>query len=139
MGSRHHGCAAKRHAELGILSVKTIEVARKLPLGKLIAVNAFQVYYSPRASFTYDPVVDGSFVPDFAWRLLLESKFDHDVNVMTGHNSNEGLLFTSPNNRQSDVLKMGCSLKRLSRLTPLRTLRTFYILQFTMDCRDIQI
>ncbi|KAI1829234.1 hypothetical protein DTO006G1_9824 [Penicillium roqueforti] len=88
---------------LDLLGVKTIKEARKLPSDKLIAANAFQVYYSPWATFTYGPVVDNNFIPDFAWRLLLEGKFDEAVNVMMGHNSNEGLLFTNPDSRNSDA------------------------------------
>jgi carboxylesterase type B len=90
---------------LGLLNVTSIEDARKLPSEKLIAANAFQAYYSTWASFTYGPVVDGDYVPDFPWRLLLEDKFDHDVSVMIGHNSDEGLLFTSPDSRNSDFFE----------------------------------
>lgn len=43
------------------------------------------------------PVVDGSFVPDLASVLLADGHFDHSINIMAGHNSDEGLLFTSLN------------------------------------------
>lgn len=46
--------------------------------------------------FTYGPVVDGAFVPALPGELLLHGQFDKTVRVMVGHNSNEGISFTSP-------------------------------------------
>lgn len=40
--------------------------------------------------------MDGNFVPQLPGELLLHGQFDKSVEVMTGHNSNEGLLFASP-------------------------------------------
>ncbi|CAG8109741.1 unnamed protein product [Penicillium salamii] len=94
---------AAREQFFNILGVTTIDEARKLPSEKLIAANALQIYYSaPWGSFTYGEVVDGDFVPDVAWRLLLEGKFDHNVKVMTGHTHDEGLLFTGPDSLDGD-------------------------------------
>lgn len=42
------------------------------------------------------PVVDGSYIPNIPSALLANKQFDQSVNVMVGHNSDEGLLFTSP-------------------------------------------
>ncbi|KAJ5779857.1 Carboxylesterase type B [Penicillium paradoxum] len=82
---------------LGILNVSTIEQARKLPSDKLIAANALQVATkSEWGQFTYGPTVDGSLVPALPGQLLLRGDFDHNLNIMVGHNANEGLVFTSP-------------------------------------------
>ncbi|KAJ5758315.1 uncharacterized protein N7511_007009 [Penicillium nucicola] len=82
---------------LGYLNVSTIEEARKLPSDKLIAANAYQVAtQSQWGQFTYGPTVDGTFVPALPGQLLLSGDFDHHVNIMVGHNADEGLLFTSP-------------------------------------------
>lgn len=95
---------------LGILNVSTIEEARQLPTEKLIAGNAYQVATkAPWGSFVYGPVVDGSFVPASPGQLLLEGNFDRSLNVMVGHNADEGLIFTSPDARNGswvvDLLK----------------------------------
>jgi carboxylesterase type B len=82
---------------LRTLKVKTIEEARKLPSSALIAGNAMQIGSNPTyTSFTYGPVVDGSFVPDLPGKLLLQGSFDKKVKVMAGHNSDEGVFFTDP-------------------------------------------
>lgn len=82
---------------LGLLNVNTIEEARKLPSEKLISANAYQVAVkSGYGTSTYGPVVDGDFTPDLPSRLMLKGEFDHSVKVMVGHNTNEGLVFTSP-------------------------------------------
>lgn len=82
---------------LGILNVNTIDEARALPSDKLIAANSYQVAMTPiYGTFTYGPVVDGTFVPEMPGKLLLQGDYDHNIKVMVGHNANEGLLFTSP-------------------------------------------
>lgn len=87
---------------LGILNVSTIEEARQLPTEKLIAANAYQVAAkSEWGDFVYGPVVDGTFVPALPGQLLQEGNFDRNLNVMVGHNADEGLLFTSPDARNS--------------------------------------
>lgn len=73
-------------------------------LADLRSLNDTELYYtnyataglSPYGSFTFGPTVDGKFVPKLPGELLLHGQFDKSVQVMTGHNSNEGLLFTSP-------------------------------------------
>ena len=81
---------------LNTLNVETIEEARQLPSTVLIAANAAQVRLFAYGAFTYGPVVDGSFVPGLPGKLLLQGSFDKNVKVMTGHNSNEAVLFTDP-------------------------------------------
>ncbi|KAJ5174215.1 uncharacterized protein N7482_000092 [Penicillium canariense] len=90
---------------LGILNVSTIEEARNLSSAKLIAANAYQVAtQSVYGGFTYGPVVDGSFVPAMPGQLLAQGNFDHNLNIMVGHNADEGLEFTSPDSRSSTGL-----------------------------------
>ena len=90
---------------LGILNVSTIDEARKLPSATLIAANAYQVATKSKwGSFVYGPVVDGTFVPALPGQLLLEGNFDHNLNIMVGHNADEGLVFTSPDSRNSSGL-----------------------------------
>ncbi|KAJ5156847.1 hypothetical protein N7492_009650 [Penicillium capsulatum] len=90
---------------LGILNVSTVEQARNLPSEKLMAGNAYQIATkAPWGSFIYGPVVDGTFVPALPGQLLQQGKYDHDLNLMTGYNANEGLVFTSPDSRNSSWL-----------------------------------
>lgn len=82
---------------LHALNVQTIEDARQVPTDKLIAGNAYQVATEASwGDFIYGPVVDGSFVPALPGHLLLQGRFVHDVNLMVGHNANEGLIFLPP-------------------------------------------
>lgn len=43
-----------------------------------------------------DPVVDGNFAPSLPGELLLHGRYDTSLNVLIGHNVNEGVYFTSP-------------------------------------------
>ncbi|EPS33120.1 hypothetical protein PDE_08082 [Penicillium oxalicum 114-2] len=92
---------------LDVLNVSTIDEARKLPSSKLIAANAYQVATKSQwGSFIYGPVVDGTFVPELPGKLLKEGNFDHNLNIMVGHNADEGLVFTSPDSRDENGLTM---------------------------------
>lgn len=89
---------------LGIVDANTVDEARKLPSEKLIAANSYQVATTQLYStFTYGPVVDGTFVPEMPGKLLLEGGFDHNLNIMVGHNAREGLVFTPPSSRNSST------------------------------------
>jgi len=81
---------------LGLLNVSTLAEARKLPSSAIIAANAKQVGAAPYGQFVYGPTVDGDFVPALPGQLLARGQFDKNVTLMTGHNANEGLLFTNP-------------------------------------------
>lgn len=83
-------------AFLTLLNVSTIEEARQLPTSALVVANLIQVANSSYGAFTYGPVVDGLFAPALPGKLLLQGSYDKNVNVMVGHNADEGLLFTSP-------------------------------------------
>jgi carboxylesterase type B len=110
---------------LRLLNVSTIEEARTLPSEKLIAANSKQIALTPNwGSLTYGPTVDGTFVPALPGQLLLQGKFDHNLNVMVGHAADEGLLFTTPESYNSSGLP-----HQLSGLAPNITPKVFnYIL-----------
>ena len=77
-------------------SVTSLSQLRSLPSSILQTVNAATVGLSSYGTFSFGPVVDGVFVPALPGLLLLHGQFDHDLKLMIGHNSNEGLIFTSP-------------------------------------------
>jgi carboxylesterase type B len=54
--------------------------------------------------------VDASLVPDLPARLFARGAFDHNIQVMDGYNSNEGLLFTDP--RITDDAELAALLRR---------------------------
>jgi carboxylesterase type B len=83
-------------AFLALLNVSTLEEARQLPSAALIKANTLQVLSSQYGSYTYGPVVDGLFAPDLPGKLLLQGSYDKNLNIMVGHNSDEGLLFANP-------------------------------------------
>ncbi|KAA6409016.1 MAG: carboxylesterase family [Lasallia pustulata] len=90
---------------LALLNVSTLEEARRLPSSALVVANLIQVANSSYGDYTYGPVVDGLFAPALPGKLLLQGSYDKDVNIMVGHNADEGLVFTSPfitNNTEYD-------------------------------------
>ncbi len=50
---------------------------------------------APYATFPFGPIVDGDFVPDLPQRLLAAGKY-HKVDLLVGHNSNEGFFQAPP-------------------------------------------
>ena len=85
------------NAFLKLLNVTTLAEARALPSEALLTANAAQIgLQSSYGQFTYGPVVDGLFAPALPGKLLLTGQYDKSLNLLVGHNSNEGLLFTDP-------------------------------------------
>ncbi|KAH6639108.1 Alpha/Beta hydrolase protein [Boeremia exigua] len=78
-------------AFLGALNVSSLDEARQIDSKTLLAVNELQVRNSRTGSWTYGPVVDGTFVPELPSLLFLHNRFDRSVNVMVGHNGDEGV------------------------------------------------
>ncbi|KAH0541691.1 hypothetical protein FGG08_003854 [Glutinoglossum americanum] len=74
---------------LKFLGVNTIEEARKLPTKDLALASSLMVINATYGTYTWGPVVDGTFVPALPGKLLLQGAFDHSVRVM-------GLFFTDP-------------------------------------------
>ena len=81
---------------LALLNVSTIAEARTLPSAALVKANQVQTGASPYGEFVYGPEVDGTFVPEYVGKLLGSGQFDHSVEVIVAHNSDEGPLFTDP-------------------------------------------
>ncbi|KAI0128771.1 Alpha/Beta hydrolase protein [Xylariales sp. AK1849] len=69
----------------------------ELSSAQLKSINQAVVYSASIGSFNYGPVVDGTYVPDHPQVLLLEGQFDHSVNLLVSHTSNESVLFTATN------------------------------------------
>lgn len=77
--------------------ITDVAALRDVDFETLAGLNTIVVARSaPYGTFTFGPVVDGTFVPAMPGKLLLEGKFDSSLNIMVGHNSDEGLEFTSP-------------------------------------------
>ncbi|KAI9885339.1 MAG: hypothetical protein M1823_002848 [Watsoniomyces obsoletus] len=87
---------------LKLLKVSTVAEARAKSELELRVANAIQVGLSPYGQFVYGPVVDGKYVPDLPGKLLLQGSFIKRLKIMAGHNTNEGLVFTSPFVRTDD-------------------------------------
>ena len=68
------------------------------------------------AQSTYGPTVGDAFVPDLPGRLLQQGRFDRSVHIMTGHNANEGLIYTNPfvTNEEELIEYIQASLPRAS-------------------------
>ncbi|KAK0105296.1 hypothetical protein ONS95_004320 [Cadophora gregata] len=82
-----------------LISTDITDVAslRELDFDTLAGLNSIVVARSaPYGTFTFGPVVDGTFVPKLPIVLLSEGKFDTELNVMVSHNSEEGVQSTSP-------------------------------------------
>lgn len=71
----------------------------------MISTNFNQILTSAYGSYIYGPVVDGIFVPANPNVLLLNGAFAKDLKIMTGHNTNEGVLFTNPSVRTDAQLE----------------------------------
>ena len=85
------------------MDVSTLAEARTLPSLNLMQANIIQVAAAPYGSYIYGPVVDGSFVPESAPMLLVLGQFDHNMEIMVGHNADEGLMFTDPKTTTDDA------------------------------------
>jgi carboxylesterase type B len=81
---------------LSLLNVSTIEEARQIDSSAVIRANVLQVAAAPYGTFVYNPVADGIFAPLTPGQLLNAGQFVKDVQVMVGHNVNEGDSFTPP-------------------------------------------
>ncbi|KAJ4993369.1 carboxylesterase family protein [Stagonosporopsis vannaccii] len=83
---------------LGLLNVSSLAEAREMDTQALQVANEFQIRTSRAGSWTYGPVVDGTFVPELPGLSLLHGRFDRSVDVLVGHNGNEGFGFPSLQN-----------------------------------------
>ncbi|KAI1630366.1 Alpha/Beta hydrolase protein [Exophiala viscosa] len=77
--------------------IQTIEDLRGLSFAELALVNSVIVGQSSYGTYTFGPVVDGTFVPDMPGKLVSQGRFAKSLNaIMMGTNFNEGVLFNSP-------------------------------------------
>ncbi|KAJ4318882.1 hypothetical protein N0V94_004212 [Neodidymelliopsis sp. IMI 364377] len=116
---------------LSLLNVSSLEEARKLPSSALLTVNEYQIRNSRSGSWTYGrsllvltwsmleskanhpiagPVPDGTIVPGLPGLLLLHGRFDRSINVMIGHNGDEGVGYPSLSNNSAFEGMFGKSL-----------------------------
>jgi carboxylesterase type B len=77
---------------LTLANVSSVEEARQLNSSAVIGANQKQM----AAGVSYNPTVDGIFVPALPALLLNAGAFAKDVQVMVGHNANEAPGFTPP-------------------------------------------
>lgn len=78
---------------------KTITTAAELAqldYETLNKINVETVFRSPDSLYTFGPSVDGGYIAKPPAVLLHEGKFDHSVDIMAGHNSNETAFFVPP-------------------------------------------
>jgi carboxylesterase type B len=91
---------------LNLTNTTSLAELRALPSEDIIRANAQQIAYDTNwGQFAYGPSVDGNFVPLQPGQLLAQGRFDKDVNVMVGHNANEGPLFTAPSIQSDAALR----------------------------------
>ena len=70
----------------------------------IIAANEAVIWNSTYGATRFGPVVDGTFVPQLPVLSLLEGHYSHNVeNVFSGHNTDEGLIFTDPSIQNTSV------------------------------------
>ncbi|KAM0794085.1 Alpha/Beta hydrolase protein [Usnea florida] len=84
-------------AVLTAAHVSTYKELKSIPSSDLQTANSLVVGNAePYGSFVFGPIIDNSFVPDLASILLGNGQYDHNLTIIAGHNSDEGLYFTSP-------------------------------------------
>lgn len=76
-------------------SITTLQQLRELDTATIRNINSWVVALSVQGTWTYGPMVDGLFAPDTAQSLLLHGQFDQEVEIMVGHNADEGRLLAS--------------------------------------------
>lgn len=76
--------------------VKDLAGLRALSEKDMIQANIAQVWHAIYATAAYGPTVGGDLVPDLPGKLFQQGRFHKNVRVITGHNGNEAILFTSP-------------------------------------------
>ncbi len=78
--------AVNSYSALQEATTQQLQVANSLVVGNV----------SPYGTLPFGPVVDGCYLPDLPSILLKEGRYNASLKIITGHCSDEGLLFTSP-------------------------------------------
>ena len=77
-------------------NISTVQQLRNLSTTDLYNTNYVAQLVAPYATFIYGPAIDGKFVPQLPQELLAHGQFDQSLNVIVGHNLDEGAYFTFP-------------------------------------------
>jgi carboxylesterase type B len=85
--------------------ILTVDALRTLTDEQLYQINAAVVSTSPYSLFTFGPAIDENFVPKLPGELLAAGQFDKSLNVMVGHNSNEGFMLANPFVQDNNAFK----------------------------------
>lgn len=72
----------------------SIDDLRAMDTATLQALNENIINGSPYEAFGFGTNIDGDYVPAAPSVLLSQGKFNSRIQIMVGHNTNEGLLFT---------------------------------------------
>ncbi|KAK2053641.1 alpha/beta-hydrolase [Colletotrichum caudatum] len=85
------------HTVLRASNVSSLAELQDLPTEVLQTANGMVVGNArPYGTFGFGPVIDDNRYKGYPPLLLHQGQFDHTVQVMGGHNTNEGNLFASP-------------------------------------------
>ncbi|KAH6719250.1 Alpha/Beta hydrolase protein [Leptodontidium sp. MPI-SDFR-AT-0119] len=76
--------------------ITTVQQLRELTTEQNYLTNYVTVMRSEYGGYPYGPVVDGVLIPNIPAQMLQNGQFDTSVELMIGHNLNEGALFASP-------------------------------------------
>ncbi|KAH8799193.1 acetylcholinesterase [Flagelloscypha sp. PMI_526] len=88
---------ANAQAFFTYLNITSLDQARRKSAVDLIRANLLVIGNAfPYPSFPFVPVPDDSFIPAPPAELLASGKYTHGLRVLTGHNFDEGLIFTNP-------------------------------------------
>ncbi|KAI9681318.1 MAG: hypothetical protein M1817_002601 [Caeruleum heppii] len=80
---------------LAKLNVTTVAEAKKLSTEALQKANTEVIAPSAYGEYTFGPTIDGDLVPELPSKLYLEGRFNRDISMMSGYNSDEGRLFVN--------------------------------------------
>ena len=95
---------------LRLLNVTSLGEARQLPSDDLVKKTYQQIFNAPYGSYIYGPALDGALVPAPPRNLLQQRLFSRGIQVMSGYNAQEGVLFTDP--RITDDISFGDYIRR---------------------------
>lgn len=87
-------------------NVSTLAELRALPSEAIITANELTIWQAGYGSSGgYGPVIDGDFVPAPPALMLSQGRFSKNIKaIFTGHNTDEGLIFTPPNVQNDTAL-----------------------------------
>lgn len=109
---------------LQLLNVTSLSAARELPASLLIATNEALIHSSGANPF--GPTIDGDFVPRDPRQVLFNGNCTPSVDILIGHNSQEGLLTVAPLIGQNDSVFPSVITKQFIGMAPS-------VLEFVLD------